>query len=91
VDLFTKNKSISVRDVARKVGVSNVNVQKTKERFNMKTHKKQKAPKRSHAQHQRAKARSRKLYKHLCANSERCILMDDETYIKMDTRTLPGP
>lgn len=91
VELFSKNKSISVRDVARKVGVSNANVQKTKERLNMKTHKKQKAPKRSQAQHQRAKARSGKLYKHLCANSERCILMDDETYVKMDTSTLPGP
>jgi len=24
-------------------------------------------------------------------NPDRCILIDDETYIKMDTHTLPGP
>jgi len=91
VKLLTNNKSISVRDVAKKVGVSIANVQKTKERHNMKTYKKQKAPKRSQAQFTRAKNRAGKLYKLLCANPDRCILMDDETYVKMDTRTLPGP
>lgn len=77
VELLEKNKSISIRDVAKKVEVSNANVQKTKERFNMKTHKKQKAPKRSQAQQERAKTRSGKLFKYLCTNPERCILIFD--------------
>mgnify|MGYP005984040959 FL=1 len=53
--------------------------------------KKQRIPKRSEEQQIRAKKRSGKLYKLLNEEKNRCILMDDETDVKMNTSTLPGP
>lgn len=91
IRLLRQEKTISVRQIARKVGVCVGTVQNIKRRNNIKTYKKQKIPKRSVAQQQRAKYRSRKLYKILLKKKNRCILMDDETYIKMDLSTLAGP
>lgn len=45
VQLLSKNKSMSVRKVAKKAGVSVGTVQNVKKRNNLKTYKKQKAPK----------------------------------------------
>ncbi|KAF2880538.1 hypothetical protein ILUMI_25636 [Ignelater luminosus] len=33
---------------------------------------------------------TKKLYEYLAENPEQCVLMDDETYMKMDTSTLSG-
>ncbi|KAF2906174.1 hypothetical protein ILUMI_00012, partial [Ignelater luminosus] len=51
-----------------------------------KVHKK---PKRTEMQLKQAKTRARKLYEYFVENPEQSVLMDDETYMKMDTRTLP--
>lgn len=48
-------------------------------------------PKRSAEQQIRSKKRCRNLYDILLQNKTRCILMDDETYVKFDSSTLPGP
>lgn len=42
-------------------------------------------------QQSRAKTRARKLYERILDSPGKCILMDDETYVKEDSRTLPGP
>lgn len=86
-----KKKSISNREVAKKTKTSQSTVQRVKKHNHLRTYKKQKRPKRSEEQAARAKTRSGRLYKILVENPNRCILMDDETYIKMDTRVLPGP
>lgn len=89
VNLIQHHKSMSVRQIARKVGVSVGTVQNIKRRNNLKTYIKRKIPKRSQKQNSIAKTRAGRLYKILIQKS-RCILMDDETYVKMDTRTIPN-
>lgn len=86
-----KNRSMSVRDIAKKNHTSNDMIQRVKKRNNLKVYKKQRCPKRSKKQANVALRRSKLLYKHLLTHSPECILMDDETYIKMDFSTLPGP
>lgn len=66
-------------------------VQRAKKRNSLKTYKKQKQPKRSTKQAASVKTRSRKLYDHVLSKSSQCILMDDETYVKLDYKSLPGP
>lgn len=65
-------------------------VQRIKKRNNLKTYKKQKVPKQSADQKSRAKTRARKLYNRILQKPNACILMDDETYVKEDSKTLPG-
>lgn len=91
LELLKQKKTLSVRQMARKAGVSIGTIQNIKKRNNIKTYKKQKIAKRSTAQQQRAKQRSRNLYNVLLKEKNRCILMDDETYVKMDLSTLAGP
>lgn len=91
VNYIQKNKSASTRDLAKKFKTSIGMIQRIKHRHNLKTYKKQKAPKQSPEQKNRAEMRARKLYNRILDNSFRCILMDDETYVKQDSRTLPGP
>lgn len=82
---------MSFREIAKKVGVSVGTIQNKIKRNNTRTYKKQKMPKRSVEQQTRAKKRCGVLYNILLTNKSRCILMDDETYVKFDTNTLPGP
>lgn len=80
-----------VRDVAKKVGTSKSNVLRAKERLNLRTYKKQKQPKRSPKQEASIRPRVRKLYNTILAGNLNCIIMDDETYVKLDYKSLPGP
>ncbi|XP_047996380.1 uncharacterized protein LOC125234214 [Leguminivora glycinivorella] len=91
VAAFRRNPSASTRDVAKKLKTSVGNVQNAKRKNYLQTRKKQKIPKRTPAQLERAKSRAKLLSKFLIQNSGRCILMDDETYVKKDMKTLPGP
>ncbi|KAF2893772.1 hypothetical protein ILUMI_12401, partial [Ignelater luminosus] len=68
--IYKKHPSISVRDVAKKIGSSSSNVQKIKKRCNIKTYKKQKAPKRTTEQYNWAIRRSRLLYQMLLERSD---------------------
>lgn len=88
---FRKDKSISTRDIAKKVDTSQSMVQRVKKRNNLKTYKKQKSPKRSEIQLRKSIFRARKFFKELLKDSLNCIVMDDETYVKMDFCSLPGP
>lgn len=84
-------KSISVRDLAKKTGTNVAMIQRIKKRNNLKTFKKQKIPKKSQKQKIVGKSRTRKLYERINKENIKCIVMDDETYVKLDSRTLPGP
>lgn len=88
---LVKNKSMSVRDIAKKCKTTKSTVQDIKRRHGLKTYKKRKVPKRPPTQLERAKNRSGKLYKHQVEKNFDCILMDDETYVKLDFKTLSGP
>lgn len=83
-------RGMSTRDVAKKCQTSSSMVQRVKRRNNMKCYKKQKQPKRTVPQKNRAIVRSRRLYD-LLLSENACIVMDDETYVKLDFQTLPGP
>lgn len=91
VDYIQRNKSASTRDLAKKFRTSIGMIQRIKRRNDLKTYKKQKVPKQTPEQKSRAKTRARKLYSCILDNVDQCILMDDETYVKEDSRTLPGP
>lgn len=91
VRLLKAKKYMSVREIAKKEGISVGTVQNIKKRNIVRTYKKQKMPKRSAEQQIRSKKRCRNLYDILLQNKSRFILMDDETYVKFDTSTLPGP
>lgn len=91
VNLINRKKSMSIRDLAKKAGTTVGMVQRIKKRNNLKTYKKQKTSKQSAEQKSRAKTRARKLYNRFLEQPYSCILMDDETYVKEDSRTLPGP
>ena len=47
-------------------------------------------PNRNDKQNSTAKSRARKLYDNLLTKHNGCILMDDETYVKMDFKQIPG-
>jgi transposase len=87
---FERKKDMSVRDCAKKCGTSIGMVQRAKARNSLKTYKKQKCPKRSKIQAESVKTRARKLYDEVLSKKNWCIIMDDETYVKMDYKTLPG-
>ena len=65
-------------------------VQRSKKRNKLKTYKKQRAPKRSQKQAACVKPRLRKLYDKILTKNQQCIIMDDETYVKLDYSSLPG-
>lgn len=90
VQQFAKKKGISVRDCAKKCGTSIGMVQRAKQRNSLKTYRKQKQPKRSSIQSASVKTRARKLYDQILSKKDQCIIMDDETYVKFDYKTLPG-
>lgn len=86
-----KNRALSVRDIAKKTKTAKSTVQNIKQRHFLKSYKKQYVPKRSPDQLKRAKIRAGRLYNHLLVKKFDCIVMDDETYVKMDFKTIPGP
>lgn len=88
---FQRKKEISIRDCAKKCGTSLAMVQRAKARNFLKTYRKQKCPKRSNIQADSVRTRARKLYNEILNNQEMCIIMDDETYVKQDYKSLPGP
>lgn len=90
-DRFKQNPSASVRDVAKFVGTSATNVMRAKKRLQLETHRKQKQPKRSKKQAASVKTRARKLYDSMLGKKSGCLIMDDETYVKLDYKALPGP
>lgn len=87
---FERKKEVSIRDCAKKCGTSIGMVQRAKARNSLKTYKKQKCPKRSKNQADSVKTRARKLYDEILSKKKMCIIMDDETYVKLDYKTLPG-
>ena len=75
---------------AKKLKVSNFFVHKWRQRLGNQSFKVVKMPNRNDKQNSTAKSRARKLYDNLLTKHNVCILMDDETYVKMDFKQIPG-
>lgn len=84
------NPGLSDRDRAKKFNCSASNVRKTRLREGYKSYHAIKYPNRSDKQNLVAKKRARLLYDTTLTKFNGCIIMDDETYVKLDTNQIPG-
>ena len=60
-------------------------------RSSLRYYKKKKVPKQTSEQLKHAKYRARKLYNKMLFENTDCILIDDESYVKMDGTTMLEP
>jgi hypothetical protein len=84
------NPGLSDRDRGKKYATTRGNVRRVRARARLKSFKAVKQPNRSVKQNLEAKKRSRLLYKNILSKQNGCIIMDDETYVKLDFRQIPG-
>lgn len=89
ISTLKRNPELSNRDVAKKLGCSHYYVYKIKKENGLKSYKKMKVPDRTLLKNAVAKSRIRKLYDEHVRNVA-CIVLDDETYVKLDFKQLPG-
>lgn len=90
VKTIRKNRSMSQRDLAKKCGTSKWLIQRTMQREGLKSRKKKRIPRVSKKQDETIKTRARKLYDFL-GKEKQHLIVDDETYLKADFQTIPGP
>lgn len=84
------NPGLSIRDVARRYNANFQTVRNILARGGYKSYKASKHPNRHMKQNSVAKKRARLLYDHVLTKHKGCTLMDDETYVKLDFKQLPG-
>ena len=84
-----RNPGLSERELAQKYQTSKSFVHRTKKKYGMIVHKKRNVPRREEKQQTTAIRRSKLLYRCL-VNEKSCLIMDDETYVKVNFRSLPG-
>lgn len=81
---------LSDNDRAKKYGTSRATVIRVRRAHNFKTYRAKKNHNRTEKQGKYVKLRARKLYDDILTKFSGCILMDDETYVKLDFNQLPG-
>lgn len=86
-----RNPELSVRDIGWKTSVPKSTVQEIKIGHGYKSYKKQKFPGRTASQFETGKTRGRRLIRNKLQGKKCCIIMDDESYCKLDCKTIPGP
>lgn len=84
------NPGVSIRDLAKKYNSNFSTVRNILSREGYKSFCASKHPNRSLKQNLVAKKRARLLYERVLTKFDGCILMDDETYVKMDYKQIPG-
>ena len=85
---FTKDPSTTVRNVAVKLNLARSTISDFKvHTLGMKAFVKKKVPKYSEAQEKRAKTNSRKIYE---KQTQKVLVIDDETYMNIDPTQTPG-
>jgi hypothetical protein len=87
---FKTNPGLSLRDRAIRYGTSKSTIFRLRKHSGLKCYKAIKMPHRMEKQELTAKKRSRKLYDEVLTKNRHCIIMDDETYVKLDFKQLPG-
>ena len=85
------NPAYSVRDIGKNTGVPKSTIQEVKKRYGYKTIRKQKIPWKIPTTIQRSpKTRSKTATRKASRKLKILIIMDDETYCKLDCLTYPG-
>lgn len=84
------NPGVSIHDLAKKYDSNFSTVRNILSREGYKSFCASKHPNRSLKQNLVAKKRARLLYERVLTKFDGCILMDDETYVKMDYKQIPG-
>lgn len=84
------NPGISFRDLAKKFKTNHSTARRICLREGLRSYHASKHPNRTLKQNLVAKTRARKLYEKVLTKYNGCILMDDETYVKMDFGQIPG-
>lgn len=88
--LFERRRNDSTRDLARKLGTSASMIQRIKARNGYKTYTKQNIAKKTTKQFNDGIDRAKNFESFLRGKKNHCMIMDDETYVKLDFSTLPG-
>lgn len=84
------NPGISGRDLAKRFTAAHSTVRRICLREGFRSYHASKHPNRTLKQNLVAKSRARKLYEQILTKYNGCILMDDETYVKLDFGQIPG-
>ena len=87
---FKQNPGLSDRDRAKRYGASSKMIYKTRLRSGKQSYNVIKRPNRNDKQNLMSKTRARKLYDTVLTKFKGCIVMDDETYVKVYTNQIPG-
>lgn len=85
-----QNPVLSDRDKAKRFQTSKTTIRKIRAELRFKAFRVVKCPNRNDKQNVEAKKRARKLYDNVLTKTSRCILMDDETYVKLDFQQIAG-
>lgn len=85
-----QNPGLSDNDRAKRYGSNRSTVRRIRIKAGLKSYLAIKAPNRTDKQNSSAKKRTRILYDRVLTKFKGCIVMDDETYVKLDLRQLPG-
>lgn len=87
---FKQNPGLSDGDRAQRYGTSASNVRNVRLRGGYKSYHAIKTPNRTHKQSLVARKRARLLHRDVLTKMDGHILLDDETYVKMDFKQMPG-
>lgn len=87
---FDANPGMSNRDRAKKHKVHEKTIRNVRDKAKLKSYKAIKYPNRTDKQESAVKKRSRLLYDNILTKHNGCLLIDDETYVKLDLKQHPG-
>ena len=87
---ISNNPGTSDRKRALKIGTSRSMVMRTRHSAGLKSYHAIKVPNRNDKQNINAKKRARKLYDTILTKFNDCLMLDDETYVKIDQKQIPG-
>lgn len=87
---FEENPGMSNRERAKKFRVDEKTIRNFRDKAGLKSYKAIKYPNRTDKQESEVKKRSRLLYDEILTKHHGCLLVDDETYVKLDLKQLPG-
>ena len=87
---ISANPGTSDRKRAHRIGTSRSMVIRTRNRACLKSFRAIKVPNRNDRQNIFARKRARKLYEGILTKFRGCLVLDDETYVKVDQKQIPG-
>ena len=90
VKTVKRKPNTSIRELSSKRGLSATWVREVLAIRNLQGFRVQKSVNRTAQQDQRTKTRSGRLYDWFLHNKKMCVVMDDETYVVVDFKQLPG-